>query len=51
MQSASYKVIINIIGVFVFLSITLTSRKAEAVEGASGFYLLGSKGSPADNYF
>ena len=47
----------NIIGVCVLASAMLMPWKASAVEGASGFYLLGGKGSlagvmaPAGNYF
>jgi len=58
MQSVMYKSrIVTLIGIFVFVSVLLTAKKAEAVEGAGGFYLLGGKGSlagimpPAGNYF
>jgi len=58
MRSVIYKsMIVNLLGIFVFVSVMLIPQKAEAVEGASGFYLLGGKGSlagimpPAGNYF
>jgi len=38
---------LNIFGILVFVTAMATSWKAEAVEGGSGFYLLGGKGSLA----